>query len=338
MATATCVWLQGAGGPEQLVVRDEPVPVPGPGRVRLRVRTAGVAYADVMMRHGVYPNAPRFPFVPGFDVVGVVDALGEGVDATMLGRRMAAVTFVGGYAEFIVVDPKRLVEVPPGVSDEAAVAAVLNYATAYQMLVRLAQVELGQTVLVHGAAGGVGNALLDLCRTLGVRALGTCSAGKFDAVRALGGEPIDYRNQRFEDLLAARSIKPAAVFDHLGGAHLWRSRRVLDRDGVLVSYGFADAVKGGGGQALVRRTFGNLLMMKLLPGPSIRFYAILTTPFSQRQHLKHDLDCVFRLLAAGRIRPRIAEVLPLRQAAMAHQRLEAAQVAGKIVLRCDQTL
>ena len=185
------VLLTGVGGPEVLEVVERDAPEPGRGEVRVRVLAAGVAFADVLMRHGKYPGAPKIPFTPGYDLVGEVEKLGEGVGGVTVGQRVAALTQVGSYAQRVVVAAEELVPVPDGVDPAEAVALVLNYVTAYQMLHRVAEVRPGERILVHGAAGGVGTALLDLGRLGGLEAYGTASAAKHDAVRRFRATPID---------------------------------------------------------------------------------------------------------------------------------------------------
>src|SRR5262245_49313653 len=230
----------------RLELVEEDLPSPRPGEVRLKMLAAGVALPDVMMREGIHPEARRRPFTPGWDVVGIVDALGEGVGAVPLGATVAALPIVGGYAEYLCLPATELVPVPPQLDPAEAVCLILNYVTAYQMLHRSAQAKPGETALVHGAAGGVGTALLQLARLHGIRIYGTASTGKLKTVESLGGHPIDYTRSDF--LKVIRGIPRGGVdivFDGIGGWNLLRSWRALTRGGRLVAYGLQSFFVGG---------------------------------------------------------------------------------------------
>src|SRR5215471_2905288 len=179
------------GGPEELRVLEEECPEPKAGEVRVKVLTAGVSLPDVMMREGIHPETPRLPFTPGWDLVGVVDRVGDGVSGIEPGQVVAALPIFGAYAEFVCLPQRELVPVPSGVDAAEAVSLVLNYITAYQMLHRSAKVRAGQRVLVHGASGGVGSALLQLGCLEGLEMYGTCSSRASAVVSDLGATPID---------------------------------------------------------------------------------------------------------------------------------------------------
>src|SRR5947199_2850373 len=164
------------GGPDALRVVEEECPEPKEGEVRVRVLAAGVSLPDIMAREGVHPETPRLPFTPGWDLVGVVDRLGAGVSGIAPGQIVAALPISGAYAEFVCMPQRELVPVPSGVDAAEAVSLVLNYVTAYQMLHRSAKARPGQRVLIHGAAGGVGSALLQPGRLTGLEMYGTCSS------------------------------------------------------------------------------------------------------------------------------------------------------------------
>src|SRR5262249_39177645 len=212
----------------QLELVEEDLPNPRPGEVRLKMLAAGVSYPDVMMRQGIHPEARRLPFTPGWDVIGTVDVLGEGVQAVPLGATVAAMPIVGGYAEYLCLAATELVRVPPELDPAEAVCLILNYVTAYQMLHRSAQAKPGESVLVHSAAGGVGTALLQLARLHGLQAYGTASTGKLRIVERLGGHAIDYKRS---DFLKQIRNSPGGgvdiVFDGIRGWELLRSLRGL---------------------------------------------------------------------------------------------------------------
>ena len=234
------------GGPDALRVVEEERPEPKDDEARVRVLAAGVSLPDVMMREGIHPETPAVPFTPGWDLVGTVDRLGAGASGLELGQLVAALRIHGAYAEFVCLRQRELVPVPSGLDAVEAVSLVLNYITAYQMLHRSVKVKPGQRVLIHGAAGGVGSALMQLGRLDGLEMYGTCSARGAAAVSALGGFPIDYEHQDFvEEIRRVTGEGVDAVFDGIGGSHIWRSRKALRRGGRVVAYGLTGSLRGG---------------------------------------------------------------------------------------------
>src|SRR5499427_516336 len=235
------------GGPDELRVVEEELPEPKDGEVRVRVLSAGVSLPDVMMREGIHPETPPLPFTPGWDLVGVVDRLAAGVSGIEPGQMVAALPISGAYAEFVCLPQRELVPVPSGLDAAEAVCLILNYVTAYQMMHRSSRVRPGQRVLIHGAAGGVGSALLQLGRLAGLEMYGTCSSRGASAVSELGGIPIDYQHQDFvEEMHRLTSEGVDVVFDPIGGSHLWQSRRALRSGGRVVGYGLITSIRGEG--------------------------------------------------------------------------------------------
>src|SRR5215475_6918486 len=227
------------GGPEVLTVAEQECPAPMPGEVRVKVLAAGVSLPDVLAREGVHPETPRVPYTPGWDLVGTVDQLGEGATGFEPGQTVAAMPIHGCYAQYVCLPERKLVPVPAGLDAAEAVAVVLNYVTAYQMLHRSAKAQPGQRMLIHGASGGVGSAMLQLAKLAGVEMYGTCSAQGAAVVRELGGIPIDYKNSDFvKEIHRLTSVGVDAVFDGIGGDNLWRSRDALREGGRVVTYGF----------------------------------------------------------------------------------------------------
>lgn len=326
------VVITGLGGPEVLKWVEEDLPVPAPGQVRVKVLAAGVAYADILMRRGLYPGTPRFPFAPGYDIVGNVDALGEGVTGFAIGQRVAVLTMVGGYSRFTLVPATCLVAVLDQLDPAEAVSLVLNYVTAYQMLHRVANLRSGQSLLVHSAAGGVGTAALQLGKIASLRMFGTASKPKHGMVCSLGATPIDYRDEDFVERvheLAPEGLD--AVFDPIGGTHWWDSYGCLRRGGSLVCYGGQAAVTEG----KLAAGFGFALMglMKVIPdGRRASWFNVKVLQASHPEWFKEDLTALFSMLSRREIQPVIAARLPLRDAPRAHELLEKAQVIGKIVL------
>ena len=191
------VMIDRFGGIDEMKLVDAPVPQPAPGEVRVKIQAAGASYPDVAIRNGSYPEKITPPVTLGYDLAGVVDALGDAVMGFEIGQSIAALTMTGAYAEYAIVPADELIPVPSDIDSAVASLIPLNYLTAYQMLTRTANVQKGQTVLIHSAAGGVGTAMLEICRHLDVRALGTASAAKHNLIRSLGGEPIDYQTTDF---------------------------------------------------------------------------------------------------------------------------------------------
>jgi len=332
------------GGPDALRVTDEELPEPGPGEVRVRVQAAGVSLPDVMAREGVHPETPRVPFTPGWDLVGVVDRPGDGVAGFEPGLTVAAMPIHGAYSEFVCLPRHELVPVPAGLDAAEAVSLVLNYITAYQMLNHSALVRPGQRVLIHGASGGVGTALLQLGGLAGLEMYGTCSARGARAVTELGGTPIDYRDQDFvEEIRRLTTDGVDAVFDPIGGAHLWKSRKALRTGGRVVGYGLRSSMRGEGmssGRPGRRQRFRGtptfaLLIAGgwLLPGRKrVVPYSIQTLKRLKPELFREDLVTLFGLLRQKKVRPIIARRFPLREARQAQELLGGGGVIGKIVL------
>lgn len=335
------------GGPDALQVLEEECPAPRRGEVRVQVLAAGVSLPDVMMREGIHPETPKLPFTPGWDLVGVVDRLGDGVAGFERGEIVAALPIHGAYAEFVCLAERELVPVPPGLDAAEAVSLILNYVTAFQMLHRSAKIRRGQRVLIHGAAGGVGSALMQLGRLAGLQMYGTCSARGASAVSELGGIPIDYRNQDFVQEIRRLTVDGVdAVFDSLGGTHIWRSRKALRSGGVVVAYGLTSSLRKGrlaSGRSGDRHRFRAIAIFgfyilgsRLLPGRKRVFgYSIQWLKRLRPELFRQDLIALLDLLEQQKIKPLIAQRLPLVEARRAHEMLGEGGVTGKIVLVCN---
>lgn len=335
------------GGPDALQLLEEECPEPKAGEVRVRVLTAGVSLPDVMAREGIHPETPKVPFTPGWDLVGVVDRLGDGVAGVEPGQTVAALPIHGAYTEFICLPQNELVPVPSGLDAGEAVSVVLNYITAYQMLHRSAKVRPGQRVLIHGASGGVGTALLQLGRVAGLEMYGTCSPRGAPAVTELGGIPIDYREQDFvKEIRRLTGDGVDAVFDPMGGAHLWQSRKALRPGGTVVGYGLITSIRGEGltsGRPGRRQRFRGTATFALyiaggwlLPGRKrVVPYSIQTLKRLKPELFRQDLLALFDLLQQRKIKPVIAKRFPLAEAREAQDLLGKGGVTGKIVLLCS---
>ncbi|WP_433524934.1 medium chain dehydrogenase/reductase family protein [Nocardia pseudovaccinii] len=334
---ATQILLPGPVDPAGLQVTHRELPAPADGEAMIAVEASGVSFAEQQMRRAKYYDQPPFPFVPGYDLVGTVTAIGPGVDPALLGRRVAALTKIGGWSSHIVLAAADLVPVPDGLDPAAAETFVVNGITAWQMLHRIAKVRAGQTILVHGANGGVGSTLVQLARHAGIRVIGTASARHADAVAALGAEAIDYRG----DVVAqVRALAPGGVdaaFDHVGGPGIVDSFRLLTSHGTLVSYGTASTKDDPGNSRLpVLALVGRLIWWNLLPNKrNAHFFNIWSGQRNRtrfRAAIAADLGAVFELAAAGSLRAQVAARIPLTEAARAMELAESGTVTGKVVL------
>jgi len=343
--TATEVVLPGKVEPSGLRLVQRALPAPAAGQALVRVESTAVSFAESAMRRGRYYGQPAFPFVPGYDLVGVVEAVGPGVDHMLLGRRVAALTKTGGWATAVLLAAADLVEVPDGISADEAETVIVNGLTPYQMLHHSAKVQAGQTVLVLGASGGVGSILVQLARHAGARVIGTASPRHHEALRELGVEPIDYRDP---DLAArVRALAPDgvdAVFDHLAGKSITVSHRLLNRTGTLVSYSIASKLDDATPvllsflQLLAKLAFWNYLPTRR----HASFYNVWAgagKPNSAkheafRTRIRTDLTAVFGLLRDGVLTAKIAARYPLTEAAAAMELSESSgrTTLGKIIL------
>jgi NADPH:quinone reductase len=332
------------GGPEELRVVEEECPVPKHGEVRVRVQAAGVSLPDVMMREGIHPETPRLPFTPGWDLVGAVDQLGDGVSGMEQGQIVAALPIFGAYAEYVCLPQHELIPVPAGLVTTETVSLILNYVTAYQMLHRSVKVAPGQRVLIHGGAGGVGSALLQLGRLVGLTMYGTCSSRGTSTVSNLGGHPIDYQQQNFvEEIHRLTGDGVDVVFDSVGGSHIWRSREALHSGGTVVAYGLTGSLRQGrwaGGRSGRRHRFREIAIFGLyiaagwlLPGRRrVVPYSIQWLKRGRPAWFRQDLIVLLDLLQQHKIKPLVAQQFPLAAARQAHELLGKGGVIGKLVL------
>ena len=320
------------------------LPEPGEGEVRIRVLAASASFTDVMVRKGLYAElSEKPPLVPGYDLVGVIDAIGPEVDGFTAGQRVADLTVWGAYTEYAIRPVEHLVPVPDDVDPVAAVSLILSYTTAYQMLHRVANVQPGQRILVHGASGAVGTALAQLATLEDIQVFGTASARKHDYVSAQGVDPIDYRSQDFVAEVMARTDGRGvdAAFDAISLDNFKRSYQALTDSGILVTYGlYRSSLESEAGSLwTVAREFLAFQWQKLLwqwfgtADRSVQFYSITQMREAHPDWFREDLGQLFRLLGDGGIDPQVWRVLPLERAAEAHRLIEAGEVRGKIVLR-----
>jgi len=324
------------GGPEEIEVVEAPTPSAGPGEVRIRVLASGLEYTDVVIRRHLYPQTMRRqpPIVLGYDVVGEIDQLGEGVSGFQLGERVADMTVLGSNAACRTLRACDLTRVPESVDASEAVALILSWTTAYQLLHRAAQVRRGQRVLVQGAAGAVGQALLVLGKLAGLELWGTARGAHADLVHELGATPIDYQR---EDITRVLRGGFDAVFDGIGEDGYRRSFAALRRGGLVYAYGYTASVQSQ------RRLPATLMwlarvylwrrLLSLLPGGKrLRIYSINLMRAQHPDWFLEDLSLLFGLLATRTIRPRVARRVSFEEVAEAHRRLEAGGLDGKLVL------
>ncbi len=332
------------GGPEVLELAEETtIPDPGPGEVRIKVLAAGTGFTDSFIRRGRYPDFKGpLPFTPGYDLVGVVEKTGAGVSAPREGQTVADLCVVGGYAQYAIRPARFLVPVPDGVDLSEAVCIPLAYLTAFQMLTRYRRFSPGETILVIGASGTVGTALLDLARHFGLKAIGTCSAANFAAVEKFGAVAIDYRAGDFvaavRKLTAGRMGGPGvdAAFDAMGGSHFARSFACLAPGGILIGYGSQTMAIGheniiAAGLGLARLKLWGALSF-LFSGRHAVWYSITDRRRSHPEEFTADMAALFDLLRDGAIHPVVVGREGLAAAKDVHARIDAGGFGGKIVL------
>ena len=327
------------GGPENLLLAEDELREPRTNEVRVKVLAAGVSFADILMRKGVHPeswNLGRIPFTPGWDIVGVVDKLGDNVSTWQTGQMVAALPIVGGYSEYIFLSSNELVPVPPGLDPAEAVSLVLNYTTAYQMLHRCAHIKPGETILINGgAAGGVGTAILQLGKLASLKKMyGTASYEKHNIVSDLGGIPIDYKSvDLVQEIFKLTSPDEGqgsgvdAVFDGIGGKSLKSSYEILRSGARLVAYGGTPTTDLG--------DWLTMFTLNLVPDRrNFMLYSIQTLKRLKPDWFHEDLILLLNLLEKGKIKPIVGARIPMKKAAQAHELLAGGSVTGKLVLIC----
>lgn len=333
------VQVRRFGGPDELEVVEAPLPSAGRGEVRVRVLASSVVYTDVVIRRHLYPQTMnlRPPFVLGYDVVGEIDQLGEGVSGFQLGDRVADMTVVGSNAAYRTLRADDLTRVPPGVDAAEAATLILSWTTAHQLLHRMARAQQGQSVLVQGAAGAVGQALVTLGRMAGLKMWGTGRGEHAPLIRELGATPIDYQREDFTRALPGGFD---VVFDGIGEDGYRRSFSALKRGGLLCAYGYTASVQAQRRLLSILSSMGRVYLWRSLRrwgpgGKRVQVYSINLMRARHPAWFREDLGRLFELLATGAIRPRVAERISFAQVAEAHRRLEVGGLEGKLVLCPD---
>jgi NADPH:quinone reductase len=323
------------GGPDGLEVIDAPLPTAGRGEVRVRVLASSLEYTDTLIRRHIYPQtaARRPPFVLGYGVVGQIDQLGDGVRDFHIGDRVADMTVLGSNADYRTLQANHLTRMPAGVDAAEAATVILSWTTAYQLLHRAARVQPGQRVLVQGAAGAVGQALLVLGKIARLELWGTGRGEHASLIRELGATAIDCQREDFTRLVPGGFD---VVFDGVGEDGYRRSFAALKRGGLLCAYGYSAGVQEQRRMLTMLMWIGRLYLWRWLPGGKrARFYSINVMRARHPGYFRDDLERLFGLLAAHSIQPRVAERISFDEVIEAHRRLEAGGLNGKLVLCPD---
>lgn len=325
------------GGPQVIDVIEEPLRKPERGEIRVKVQAAGVALADIMRREGKVPLSPIPPFTPGYDAIGIVDELGEDVQKYLIGDKVAVFfNGTGGYASYVYAKDDEVVGVPAHIDSLTAVAVILNYVTAYQMLHRIAKVGEGERILIHGASGGVGTALLELGKLAKLEMYGTASLTKHSIVSQFGAMPIDYRNKDFVDTLRIQAPEGMdVVFDPIGGRNYERSMKTLSKNGRFIGYGYTSILQQGDPEEWTSEWKSLSKNKTTGKGNPVYLYSITSLKKERLDWFQEDIRFLLSLLEEGKINPLISYRLPIREAAHAQELLEKSLSVGKVVLICE---
>ncbi len=328
------------GGPKVLQISENDLRPPSAQQVRIQVLAAAVSRPDVTVRQGkaLYSGTPlgkKPPFVPGYAIIGCVDAVGEGVTEVAVGDRVGALTVAGGYTEYLYWRSDRLIPVPTRVDPAEAVTLILNYIVAYQALHRSAKVKIGEKVLIIGASGGIGTALMQLGKLAGLKMYGLASRSKHPVLTEYGVIPIDYHTQDFSQVI--RQAEPDGIDVVIDGMmrvdYVRRGLSLLRRGGRMVSFGEPQ------GFGVLFRVLGTVVAVNLLPtGKSFKLYGTSFYFLGNRQPFLEDWATLFRLLEEGKIKPVIEKRFPILEAAQAHTMLESGSVTGNLILLSPELL
>ena len=330
------IHIERAGGTDVLKVREVADPVPGSGEVAIRVHAAGVNFADILARQGLYPPTPPFPCVVGYEVAGTVTAVGAGVEPSWIGKAVVAMPHFGGYAESVCVDTAHVWEKPAQLSFEQAAAVPENYLTAWALLIGLGGLKPGETVLVHNAGGGVGLAALDVACHVGATVIGTASARKHAFLRERGCHHcVDYAAADWPAqvlrITHGRGVDLAT--DPIGGASWKKSYGVLRKGGRLGMFGVSGASQGGK-LGLVKLALSMPLFhpLGLMRGNRGVFGVQMHEMYDETEKYRAWMDPILRGVAAGWVRPHVDRVFRFDEAAAAHAHIEARGNIGKVIL------
>ncbi len=333
------------GAPEVFEAREVPDPQPKPGEVLIRVKAIGVNFADLLQRMGIYPGTPKPPFVPGLEIAGVVEKISDGGgrpaegERLRIGEAVAALTNFNAYAAWVAVPAHQVYRLPASMPFEDAAAIPGNYLTAYHSIVTMGNLQPGDRILIHGAAGGVGIAAVQLAKARGLVIFGTAGPTKQEYLRKIGVDHgIDYQKHDFVEVV--RKFAPDGiemVMDPIGGKSFSRSYKCLGSTGRLVVYGLSSAAGPGGKRSLIRGATAlaqtpRFHPLKLMSGNISVIGVNLGRLQTRGPLLRAELDEIFRLYAAGKIKPVIGKSFPLAEAAAAHRFIQERKNIGKVIL------
>jgi NADPH:quinone reductase-like Zn-dependent oxidoreductase len=333
------VWIPKSGPPEVLELREARDPLPGPRELRVRVEAIGVNFTDVLARMGLDPDLPKLPVVPGLELAGRIDSVGNEVGTDWLGRDVIALTRFGGYSDVLCLPEHQILARPSGMSAREGAGLLVNYLTAYQLVEVMGGLAAGQTVLVHNAGGGVGLAAVQLAIRSGARVIGTASQHKHEFLKSIGVEAcIDYTTEAFAPRVLEITEGRGAdlVLDPLGGWKLRQSYGTLAASGRLGIYGASSAAPGKE-RSRLRQLWSRLGTPRFRPARLARenrgvFGVNLGGLWNEFDRLSGWLDELLAYYARGQIRPLVDRVFPLDQAAQAHHFLQDRQNLGKVLL------
>lgn len=327
------------GGPEVLRLEDAPLPQPGPGQLRIAVSAAGINFADILIRQGVYPGARPPPCVPGHEISGVVDEVGDGVDPMWKGRAVLALGDYGGYAQYHVIDADRVLPKPADLEFPAAAGLPLNYVTAWLLLIVMGSLRGDQTLLIQNAGGGVGLAALDIARHVGARTIGTASPGKHEFLLSRGlDHAVDYRQTGWHKEVATitRNRGVDLIIDPMGPKSWKQGLSLLANGGRLGMFGIAEAARPGlsGKLRLLKGMIGAPVFHPsgLIRGNRGVFGCNVHQMYESRTRLNGWLGAILQGVAEGWVRPHTDRCFPLAEAAEAHAWIEARKNLGKVIL------
>jgi len=327
------------GSVDVLKIQERPDPKPSHSQALIRMKASGVNFADILARKGLYPDAPKPPCVVGYEVSGIVEAVGEGVDKTLIGKSVLALTAFGGYSSLVAVPAAQVFEKPERLSYGEAAAIPVNYLTAYQLLVVMGSLRPGESVLIHNVGGGVGLAALDIAKHIGAVTYGTASSGKHDFLRRRGlDHTIDYRTQDWAQALRQLTNGHGVdlIIDPIGGAHWKKSYRALRPTGRLGMFGISSAsTPGWGGKLRLLKVvfqmpwFNPVSLMNANKGV---FGANLGHLWREGPKLKGWMEEILNGVNEGWVRPHVDKAFPFERAGEAHAYIEARKNIGKVIL------
>lgn len=333
------IWITGAGGPDKLQLREAADPAPGQGELRVRVKATGINFADILARKGLYPDAPKTPCVVGYEVSGVVDAAGAGVDAAWVGKEVFGMTRFGGYSDVVCVPQGQLFEKPARLTHEQAAAIPVNYLTAWQLMVAMGSLSADESVLVHNAGSGVGLAAIDIGRHIGATIIGTASPGKHAFLKERGlDHAIDYRGKdwsvELDQITGKRGVE--LILDPLGGAHWKKSWKALRSTGRLGMFGVSTASESWlpGPLKLIPIGLGMPWFnpVSLMNDNKSAFGVNMGHLWHETAKIRVWMDRLLQGIADGWVRPHVDKVYSFAQAGEAQTYIENRGNTGKVVL------